>query len=361
MVAQFRKTLRASAIDPVGNLNNYSQMAYGIFEKYLKYEVENLPETINKLIIIPDGSLGYIPFDILLTALPEGKPKSYRNLPYLLKKYSTQYGYSASLLFNDFDRVSTQDASDFIAFAPSYEENGEDSLYNKKLGRFRDQVVALKYNQPEVDRINEYMNGSTYKGPDAMEKVFKNSARDYSVIHLAMHALVDDENPMNSKLVFTQRLDSIEDNFLHAYELYNMEIPADLVVLSACETGFGKLEKGEGVMSLGRAISYAGCPSVVMSHWSVNDAATARLMGYFYKNLANKMSKDEALRQAKLEYLSNSDPAQANPYFWGSFVVMGDVAPIELEKSFSAYFALVGLILVVIAVAIGRKMAAKVS
>ena len=114
-------------------------------------------------------------------------------------------------------------------------------------------------------------------------------------------------------------------------------------------------------MSLGRAISYAGCPSVVMSHWSVNDAATARLMGYFYKNLANKMSKDEALRQAKLEYLSNSDPAQANPYFWGSFVVMGDVAPIELEKSFSAYFALVGLILVVIAVAIGRKMAAKVS
>jgi CHAT domain-containing protein len=137
---------------------------------------------------------------------------------------------------------------------------------------------------------------------------------------------------MFSKLAFAASKDSLEDGFLNAYELYNMNISAKMVVLSACETGYGKLEKGEGIMSLAHGFTYAGCPSVVMSHWVADDQATAQLMELFYKHINQGMAKDEALQKAKIDFIERADNIRQNPAFWAAFVVLGDAQP--LTKSF---------------------------
>jgi CHAT domain-containing protein len=157
---------------------------------------------------------------------------------------------------------------------------------------------------------------------------------------------------MKSRLAFSMNSkDSVEDNFLHAFELYNMRLPADLVVLSACETGYGKFESGEGIMSLAHAFTYAGCPSIVMSHWVADDKATAELMQLFYRNLSNGMSKDKALQRAKLDFLKHADVIRENPGFWSAFVVVGNTDPVSIESfdyKFTAYVAAgFGLLMIV--------------
>src|SRR5258706_3672618 len=117
-----------------------------------------------------------------------------------------------------------------------------------------------------------------------------------------MHSLVNDENPMMSVMVFSSADDDTTDvNELTAIELYNMSLKSDLAVLSACNTGFGKLHRGEGIMSFSRAFSYAGVPSAVISLWQVPDKATSKIMVNFYKYLKAGESKDLALQHAKLD------------------------------------------------------------
>lgn len=116
-----------------------------------------------------------------------------------------------------------------------------------------------------------------------------------------------------------------------------------MVVLSGCNTGSGKLQKGEGVMSLARAFLYAGCPSIIMTLWNVEDASSASIMVEFYRNIKNGFSKDEALRRAKSKYISEADPMKAHPYYWLGYVSIGKQTP--LFKTKARYF--VGLIIFV--------------
>jgi len=150
-----------------------------------------------------------------------------------------------------------------------------------------------------------------------------------------MHAIVDDEEPTNSKLVFSPESDVVYDNYLHNFEIYNTNIDTKLVLLSACNTGYGSLVNGEGVMSLARAFTYAGAKSVVMSHWRVDDKSSSGIMQDFYKCLAAGHEKDKALRLAKLNFLSKANPERQHPFYWNNFVIMGDVSPLVLRNSWS--------------------------
>ena len=138
---------------------------------------------------------------------------------------------------------------------------------------------------------------------------------------------------MYSKLVFTPNIDKKEDGLLNTYELFNMNLHAELAVLSACNTGSGKLQLGEGIISIARGFFYAGVPSVVMTLWSVEDNSSALLMELFYKHLTEGLAKDEALRQAKLDYLKQSDQLTSYPYYWAGYVNIGDNAPLENSKN----------------------------
>jgi CHAT domain-containing protein len=163
--------------------------------------------------------------------------------------------------------------------------------------------------------------------------------------------LIDESEPEFSSLVFAEDGDAQEDNFLYAYEIKQSKLNASLVVLSACETGAGKYQRGEGVMSIGRGFMYAGVPSVVMTLWKLNDQSAAELIGNFYKNLANGMQKDKALQQAKLEYLEASNNNTAHPALWACFMQLGDYSGIKIEKvNYFNYLILAGLLLAALGV-----------
>jgi len=268
--------------------------------------------------------------------------------PYLLKDYDIGYAYSATLYFRENQQQQRDSKNDgYISFAPSYEGSTEESItLRSSLGRFRDAFVPLSWNQEEASYLGKYLKGNSLIGEVATERAFKEQASNAKILHLAMHAFVDDEEPMNSKLAFYQDQDSIEDGFLHTFELFNMDLNADLAVLSACETGYGKLVKGEGIMSLARGFSYAGIPSVVMSHWQVDDQSTNQLMRYFYQYLSEGNNKSRSLKQAKLKYIKEALPGKKHPFFWGAFVVIGDDSPIA-SKEWSWYWIL-GVIIIIV-------------
>ena len=332
-LSDFRRALTSDS----STVEQYQASAHALYQQLLAPIVaDSLLNGIRQLSIIPDGSLGYLPFELLLTAVP-AEQATYATLPYLLHNYTVRYGYSATWLFYPFARLqrpATADSLQYIAFAPSYADALPDTTQLLTSERFRSQIGPLRFNQQEAINLSTYLSGKTLIGSAAQERLFKQEASRYGTIHLAMHALVDDQNPMYSRLVFSPSAsDSVEDGFLNAYELYDMELSADLAVLSACQTGYGKLARGEGIMSLAQAFAYAGCPSIVMSHWLVDDAASAQLMNHFYANLSNGLLKDQALQQAKLAYLQDASVQKMHPFFWGNFVLIGDTAPIKVSPT----------------------------
>ena len=319
-------------------LSIMQRAGFQLYRNLLEPVLSKFDKKFNKLIIIPDGELGYLPFELLCQEVRPNET-SYRNLNYLIKDYDVQYAHSSTLFVKQRKANNSNEPNKLLAFAPKYTYEDNQPRENDPLGVYRGQIVPLTFNVNEVKNISNYLNGKIWERDRAIEENFKKLSFKNSIIHLAMHAVTHHENPMLSKLVFTHQDvgdTNSDDGYLNAYEIYNMHIPANMVVLSACETGFGKLEAGEGVMSLARAFSYAGCPSVVMSHWNINDASTAVLMEYFYEGLSKGMSKDRALRMAKLKYLKTAPEAMSSPFFWGGFVLTGDDSPVVVEKHFSA-------------------------
>ena len=147
--------------------------------------------------------------------------------------------------------------------------------------------------------------------------------KNFNYVHFATHGFIDETKPDLSSLVLTKDNNSCEDGMLQATEIYNLKLNADLVVLSACQSGLGKLVRGEGMVGLTRAFMYAGTPAVLVSLWSVSDVSTATLMGDFYRNLVKqKLSKTDALRKAQLTMLGNEK--FAHPFYWAPFVIIGD-------------------------------------
>ena len=311
------------------------------------------------LSIIPDGALNYFPYEVLCPKLT-GLEKSYTDLKYLILQNNINYAYSATL-WNSLNEKQIDGASlNYLAFAPKFNEREEESAdltgqlaFNEVV---RGNLSELRGTSREASSIASFFKGQFFEGGLATESQFKMNASNFEILHLATHAIVDDQNPMNSRLLFTAVGDSLEDGDLHAWELYNMQLNARMAVLSACNTGFGKLQRGEGVMSLGRAFAYAGCPSVVMSLWPAQDEATADIMSYFYEGLSRGYSKDRALREAKLHFLKETDDLFAHPFYWAGFVVQGDPSPLSGERGLVWWqWILIIVPIVLIAVFISRK------
>jgi CHAT domain-containing protein len=141
-------------------------------------------------------------------------------------------------------------------------------------------------------------------------------------IHFATHGLLDEKQPELSGLVLTRTPGSREDGLLQVYEIFNLELDADLVVLSACDTGLGNAVGGEGLLGVTRALLYAGAHSVVVSLWQVDDTSTPDLMVGFYRHLDKAGDKAEALRQAKLTMIH--EKRFAHPFYWAPFILIGE-------------------------------------
>jgi CHAT domain-containing protein len=185
----------------------------------------------------------------------------------------------------------------------------------------------LPHSRNEVEQIARLYpdKRGVYLGGDATEEQVKNIGTDVRILHFAVHAFLDQRYPLNSALALTIPSASVgrENGLLQAWELYqNVRWDADLVVLSACETGIGQEFGGEGLMSLTRAIHYAGARSVLSSLWEVDDGQTTQLMTAIHRHMRDGKPKDAALRAAQLELLQTR-PGSA-PFFWAAFTLQGD-------------------------------------
>ena len=313
---------------------NYKQKAFAVYQNILQASLSKLPSDIQKLIIAADGILNLLPFEALIKTSEIPADFDFAKLPYLIYDYQFQYTYSAGLLLKNQAR-SQQIPSNTkcLAFAPPYK--GLAPIAQRgPLEQLRNTNEHLEGTANEIRQISRFIGGQFHFDTTATEYQFKALVNQFGLIHLAMHGAADFENSNFNYLKFSDLTpDSLEDNLLHHYEIANMDLQAQLVVLSACETGTGKYEEGEGVFSLARSFMYAGVPSVVMSLWKVSDASTSQLMPYFYENLGNGQPKSGALRQAKLRFLNEANLEHRHPFYWSAFVLMGDDQELKRERS----------------------------
>lgn len=275
-----------------------------------------------KLTIIPDGILNYVPFELLSTDSTQST--------FLFEKFEISYLNSVYDMIWQVDRTVV--SNELLSFAPEF--NSDNLLASNDV--VRGELSKLPGAFEEVNILKNIFSGLTFLQKDATESNFVQNAGNYGIIHLATHAVVDDQYPEKSKLVFNIGNDTLNDGYLHAYEIYNLDLNAQLVTLSACNTGFGQIKKGEGVMSLSRAFAYAGVPATVVSLWPASDKSTPELMKYFYQNLKNGETKDMALNNARKQYLITAKGKARHPFYWGGFVLIGDNSPITSENSYVA-------------------------
>jgi CHAT domain-containing protein len=341
---------------PEEYFRKYSNAAleqYNLWLKpYLKAE-----DRSKRLVIIADGTLSYLPFEALLTQKPEiSNGINYSKLPYLMNDYTVNYNYSAQLWL-DHRKPKRQLNGKILAMGPSYTDGENDStvvyrqLRSEKEVRQRGGVKDLPGASKEISMLKNNYKGKYFDEFDASEKNWKNEASNYGILHFAMHGLLDENEPEFSSLVFSEDGNKEEDNFLYAYEIKELNLNASLAVLSACETGAGMYQGGEGVVSLGRGFMYAGVPSIVMTLWKLNDQSASDLIADFYANLQDGQQKDQALRNAKIKYLEKSNGMAAHPALWACFIQLGDYSAIKIDKigNFN-YLIYVGLFLSAIGV-----------
>lgn len=284
---------------------------------------------LDKMVIVPDGFLCYLPFELL-------QPPSRKTPHYLVEDFAISYGYSSTLLWQEFagePPFRLRPGEHFLGIAPEFGKPGE--IPTGTPARTGEESAAdetvmnlepLPQNRNEVEGVADYLSKRALDttlvlGKAANEKTFKKTdLSNYAIIHLATHGVIDTADPDRSGIAFSRNPSSGEDGILFVHEIFNLRTRADLVCLSACETGYGEVVKGEGIMGMSRAFIYSGSKNLVVSLWSVPDRNTAVLMDNFYKALAQNHSIPEALRIAKLDLIKSS---ARQPEQWAGFIHIG--------------------------------------
>lgn len=286
----------------------------------------DLSEDIRTLTIIPENTLSFLPFETLINP-DSGKP--------LVMDYAISYSHSLKLWQLQQQPLATsKNKSLLAAFSPRYSRDYLFALQDDK-GPYRSRLQDIEGAAQEAEYIAAEWKGDLYK--QASKRDFLENATRYQIYHFAMHALLDEADHRNSSLMFQGE----EPLFYH--ELYGIHFPAELVVLSACNTGIGKLEKGEGLMSLSRALTYSGVRSSVYSLWQVPDKETSEIMMAFYANLKKGLSKTEALSKAKRDFLTNN-PMKSHPFFWAGFVINGHTGPLPSSDTGYSVVLIIGAV-----------------
>jgi len=303
-----------------------------IYRELLSFAERNIPDSVEKLIVVPDGILYYLPFETLIS-FAQGRSGEKK---YLIEEYNITYApSSSSLMFILENKDRKKDSRGLLAFGnPSYIlTSSSNNKKNKSYAQVLKELYTsqgfdffpLPYSQEEIHNITQYFpkeKRNVYLKRKANEDIIKKlPLKDYQVIHFACHGFLDKNYPFRSALVLALDENMDEDGLLQVREIYNLRIEADLVVLSACQTGIGKLEKGEGILGLPRIFFYSGAKSVVSPLWKVKDKATAIFMSYFYKFLSQGKDKAQAMQLAKLKMI---DSDCSHPFYWGAFVLNGD-------------------------------------
>ena len=311
-----------------------------------------------RLLIVADGALSYVPFEVFLKTAATG---DFSSLPYLIKSNEIVYAPSASVVaairqqrskasgramliiadpvFNSNDararKGTTTNSGDSelrglgiqSALADVTGDNAAATADAKMEGLPLARLAGTRAEAEEISKLAKSSGGQAdlWLDLDANEdNVATRDVTKYRVIHVATHGLLDADRPQFTGVVLSLIGNKNHDGFLRTDEIFNLRLGSPLVMLSACETGLGKEKRGEGVLGLTRAFMYAGAPTVGVTLWSVADKSTATLMTDFYRRLfsAGEVSTSAALRDAQMAMIS--DKKYSAPFFWAPFVLVGD-------------------------------------
>ncbi len=353
----------------IDRFNVLSKSDFILFTKYsnIIYELllnpllpdDSLEESkkYSDIIIIPDGELAYLPFESLLTSLPNSDLINYKYLDYLINRYVISYAFSCRLLSQSLNSTANKSVRNIFAlgFSGSKLNTTGNNIFitNKKTN-------SLLGSNKEIQEITHLLKGKFYLGENASETHFKKLCKDYDMIHLAVHGSSNREEPLSSYLQFANTNDSLNDGKLYLYELFPLNLKAKLTVLSACETGIGKVQPGEGLLSMGWGFTYAGCPSIIHSLWKANDKSTSEIMKYFYRELSMKKTINNALHESKIYYIKNADEYTAHPALWAAFVPYGDMKPLKFQQK-KLYWWIISVVIFVGMLMISIKLKNKFS
>ena len=304
-------------INDISGYNRFGNKVYNLLQLPNNSVYQNL-------IIVPDGILNFLPFEALITL--KSNTTNFSKMHYLLNDFKIAYNTSAYIYLNS--KPISKSEKTVLGIFPVFEKT----------------AFELNYSKKELALIRSNFKGKFIENTEATFDNFKKNAIDYSILHLSTHAAAGDiETPASIKFYDQEILYS---------ELYNLNINPDLVVLSACQTGIGKLYKAEGAMSVARGFQFAGAQNLLFSLWKVNDFTTSVFMSDFYKNIKNDQTYLEANTNAKLDFLNNKSipNEKKSPYYWSSFVYYGSISK-EVKSVYYNYyvislFILIGLFLV---------------
>ncbi|MFO7798966.1 CHAT domain-containing protein [Rhodohalobacter sp.] len=307
----------------------YKQTAYKLYEALIDPLLPNINGS--SLLIFPDQSLHYLPFEMLIEQ--EASEKPYHKLAYLINQFEIQYA-SSGTVFEEMQQRKPESPNNLLAYAPfnnSMNVAVEDTETNTK--RFLNGLTPLPLTAYETNQISNifkknrsllnFLNPQKvtvlHNGEATKSQFQQQNLRSYGFIHFATHAFVNETNPDLSGIVLQG--EGEDNGILYVSDIYNLQLNADLVVLGACETGLGNVHKGEGMIGFTRAFKYAGASNLVVSMWRVSDQPTAKLMISFYEKIQEGLSYGESLQYAKQQLIEN--PETAHPIHWAAFVLNG--------------------------------------
>ena len=299
-VINFNKSIEAS------DLETYSKLANELHTILMKpHDYNEYPQ----IQLIPSKDISFLSFDALTST--KGENLNYNEFDYLIKSHS--FCYNNSLQKNRSEQTTANNL--YLGVSPNYSNN----KYANLNGAIR-----------EVEEISEKLDGDLLINNNATKEKLLESIPNYRILHFASHAELNSSNSAYSKIILASDVADTINSELYAYEIQNSKLNADLVILSACNTGVGELLVGEGIASLARSFNYAGAKSILVSLWAIPDYSTSQIINYFFDNLGTE-SKARALQQAKIRYLNTADEHLSNPLYWAGLSINGDDSPILIK------------------------------
>jgi len=324
--------------------------SYKLYTHVFKDFLSSIPDNSTLILSFP-AELVKLPIELLVTEWnDEESPYHYNNKKFLLSKYKFVYTPSASIYFTQKNKGQENTGHNLLVGNP-FVGNTELNLsvrtglidLNPSTPRSI-KMFPLKFSEDEIKSIDGTIdNNVILLSGEATESNFKKNAPNSNIVHISSHSFLIKDQPL---IMFSPQSDQKDDGFLELGEIVQLGLNSELVVLSSCRSGLGRIDEAEGIIGMQKAFFEAGSKSIVVTLWDVNDKYTSYFMKEFYKQLASGKSKSEALKDAKLEFIKNYS---ANPYYWSAFVLSGNPSAIKLEQASSFSFILILVIIILLA------------
>jgi len=320
---------------PEGVFNSFQDASHELYKLLLGnyFSVDKS----KSLVVIPDGILSNIPFEVLIT--DNNKASAFATPNYLLKSTPVLYAYSIPSYLAEANAALSSPGQLVSVYSFSQEFTLEDKVNVSGDGY---DPGTLPYSQVEATNISNLLQGSLYNLSDLEEMDVKRLFEGHQILHLVTHNTANETNPLLSGIQPDLKSSS---GAIHAIDIMNMDLKSELVILSGCNTGTGTDLKGEGLFSIAKAFYIAGCPNAIISLNKTEDFAAEKIISSCIGYLESGYSMTESMRRAKMDYISSSSTSHSHPFYWSSIIFVGNKEK-NAPKPYLFYYAAVSAIII---------------